>query len=71
MAKISKPVEIFLAKTWVITSTIPANSIKYSSANVPVLFVIMKNQNDSPAVTARDLNLGELACNLDRINKCH
>ena len=71
MAKKSKPFEIFLAKTWVITSTIPANSIKYSSANVLVLFVIIKNQNDIPAVTASDLNLGELVCILDRINKCH
>ena len=71
MAKISKPVEIFLAKTWVITSTIPANSIKYSDVNIPVLLVIMKNQNDSPAVTASDLNLGELVCILDWINKRH
>ena len=60
-----------MAKTWVITSTIPANSIKYSSANVPVLFVIIKNQNDSPAVTASDLNLGELVFNLYGINKCN
>ena len=71
MAKISKPFEIFLAKTWVITSTIPANSIKYSDVNIPVLLVIMKNQNDSPAVTASDLNLGELVCILDCINTRH
>ena len=71
MAKMSKPFEIFLAKTWVITSTIPANSIKYSDVNIPVLLVIMKNQNDSPAVTASDLNLGELVCILDWINKRH
>ena len=67
MAKIFKPFEIFLAKICVITSTIPANSIKYSTANVPVLFVIMKNQNDSPAVTASDLNLGDDVCMLNRV----
>jgi len=31
----------------------------------------MKNQNDSPAVTASDLNLGEDTSMLDRIDECH
>lgn len=38
---------------------------------MPVDDVMMKNQNDNPAVTASDLNLGELVCILDRIDKCH
>ena len=71
MAKMSKPFEIFLAKTWVITRAIPTNNTKYSSVNIPVLCVMMKNQNDSPAVTTSDLNLGELVCILDWINKRH
>ena len=33
--------------------------------------VIMKNQNDSPAVTASALNRGEGASMLYRIDKCH
>jgi hypothetical protein len=32
---------------------------------------MIKNQNDNPAVTAIDLNLGELVCILNRIDKCH
>ena len=71
MAKMSKPFEIFLANICVITRTIPTNNAKYSSVNIPVLLVIMKNQKDSPAVTAIDLNLGELVCILDWINKRH
>ena len=71
MAKISKPFEIFLANICVIVKTIPTNNAKYSNVNIPVLLVIMKNQNDSPAVTTSDLNLGELVCILDWINKRH
>lgn len=51
--------------------TIPTNRIKYNIENTPVLDVIIKNQNDSPAVTAKDLNLGEDTCMLYRINECH
>ena len=71
MAKISKPFEILLANICVIVKTIPTNNAKYSNVNIPVLLVIMKNQNDNPAVTASDLNLGELVCILDWINKRH
>jgi len=45
--------------------------IKISIENIPVDDVIMKNQKDNPAVTAKDLNLGELVCILNRIDKCH
>ena len=47
------------------------NIIKISTANIPVDDVMIKNQNDNPAVTAKDLNLGELVCILNRIDKCH
>ena len=45
--------------------------IKISTENTSVDDVMMKNQNDNPAVTARDLNLGDDAFILNRIDKCH
>ena len=45
--------------------------IKFSMENTSVDDVMMKNQNDNPAVTARDLNLGDDAFILNRIDKCH
>ena len=39
--------------------------------NTSVEDVMMKNQNDNPAVTARDLNLGDDAFILNRVDKCH
>jgi len=45
--------------------------IKISMENTSVDDVMMKNQNDNPAVTARDLNLGDDAFILNRIDKCH
>ena len=71
IAKISNPFEIFFAKIWVIVKTDKTNMIRYSNENTPVDCVRIKNQKDNPAVTARDLNLGELVCILNRIDKCH
>ena len=71
IAKMSNPFEIFFANIWVTLRTITTNIIKISSENIPVDDVMIKNQNDNPAVTARDLNRGELVCILNRINKCH
>ena len=45
--------------------------IKFSMENTSVDDVMMKNQNDNPAVTARDLNLGDDEFILNRIDKCH
>ncbi len=59
MAKISNPFEIFFANIWVIVRIHVTNMIKISNENIPVDCVIMKNQNDIPAVTASDLNLGD------------
>ena len=70
MAKISSPFEIFFAKICVTVKTIPIKIAKYSTLNNPAAFVNIKNQNDSPAVTARDLNLGDDDCILNRINEC-
>ena len=71
MAKTSSPFEIFFAKTCVIVIVMPTNIARYSIANTPILLVITKNQNDIPAVTANDLNLGEDVCILNRINECY
>ena len=70
-AKISNPFEIFFVNICVTLKTIPTNIIKISIENIPVDDVIIKNQKDNPAVTARDLNRGELVCILNRIDKCY
>ena len=71
IAKISNPFENFFAKICVTLRTVATNIIKISVENIPVEDVIIKNQKDNPAVTARDLNLGELVCILNRIDKCY
>tara|TARA_B110001454_G_C12382001_1_gene293056 strand:- start:388 stop:555 length:168 start_codon:yes stop_codon:yes gene_type:complete len=55
----------------VILKIIPINNINISKEKKPVLDVIIKNQKENPAVTARDLNLGELVCILNRIDKSY
>ena len=40
-------------------------------SNIPIDDVMIKNQNDNPAVTARALNLGALVFILNWIDKCH
>ena len=67
----SNPFEIFFANICVILRTITTNRIKISMENTSVEDVMMKNQNDNPAVTARDLNLGDDVFILNRIDKCH
>ena len=71
IAKISNPFEIFFVNNCVILKTIATNMIKISIEKIPVEVVIIKNQKDNPAVTAMDLNRGELVCILNRIDKCH
>jgi hypothetical protein len=55
----------------VIVRTDTTNTIKISIENIPVDVVIMKNQNDNPAVTASALNRGEDSSILNRIDKCY
>ena len=47
------------------------NTINISIENMLANDVMMKNQNESPAVTASALNLGEEASMLYWIDKCH
>ena len=68
---VSNPFEIFFTNICVTLITIATNMIKISTENTSVDDVMMKNQNDNPAVTARDLNLGDDAFILNRIDKCH
>jgi len=71
IAKISNPFDIFFANICVMLKTVTTNIIIISIENIPVDDVMIKNQKDNPAVTARDLNRGELVCILNRIDKCH
>ena len=71
IAKISNPLEIFFANIWVIVITTPIKISKNSIENTLKLELIIKNQNENPAVTANDLNLGEDNSILNRIDKSH
>ena len=71
IAKISNPLEILFANICVTLRTIATNMIKISIENIPVEEVIIKNQKDNPAVTAKDLNLGDDVSISYRIDKCH
>ena len=71
VAKISSPFESFFVKICVRVINIATKIRKYSSEKNPVLVVIIKNQNENPAVTANDLNLGDDVCILDRIDECY
>ena len=70
IAKMSSPFEIFFANICVTLKTIVTNIIKISIENIPVDDVMIKNQKVNPAVTAKDLNRGELVCILNWIDKC-
>ena len=57
IAKISNPFDNFFVNICVTLKTTATNIIKISIENISVEDVMMKNQKDNPAVTARDLNL--------------
>jgi|TARA_B110001454_G_scaffold214691_1_gene234881 hypothetical protein len=46
----------FFANICVTLRTIARNTVKISIENTPADVVIIKNQNDNPAVTVNDLN---------------
>ena len=54
-----------------ITNNATTNDIIDSRENTLSELVIMKNQNENPAVTASALNLGEDNSILNRIDECH
>ena len=67
----SSPLDILFANICVTLRIIATKMIKISIENIPVDEVMIKNQKDNPAVTAMDLNLGELVCILNRVDKCY
>ena len=58
-ANISNPFDSFKEKIWVNDIVITRNILKISKEKLRVADVIMKNQNEKPAVTANALNLGD------------
>lgn len=58
-ANTSNPFDSFKEKIWVNDIVITRNIPKISKEKLPVADVIMKNQNEKPAVTANALNLGD------------
>ena len=71
IAIISNTFDIFFVNICVTLRTVATNIIEISIENIPIDVVMIKNQNDSPAVIASDLNLGEDAFILYRIDECH
>ena len=71
IAIISNPFEIFFVNIWVMIKANTTNVINNSIENNPAEDVIINSQNESPAVTARDLNLEEEVSILYRIDKGH
>ena len=67
----SSAFEIFTANICVIARTVPIKIRNISIEKYPTDEIIINNQNDKPAVTAIDLNLGDDVSILDRIDKSH
>jgi len=71
IAKISNALESLIEKICVKTKTITTKTASVSKEKTPIAVDIIKNQNENPAVTANDLNLGEESSILNWINECH
>ena len=71
IANMSNPFESLTANICVIIKTVATNTASTSKENNPIADVIIKNQKENPAVTARLLNRGEESSILNRINECY
>ena len=71
IAKTSNALDSLTEKICVKTKTITTKAANISKEKTPIAVDIMKNQNENPAVTANDLNLGEESSILNWINECH
>lgn len=71
IANASKTLLSFNAKIWVTTKVPAINIARNAIEKLFVAVVIIKNQNENPAVTANALNLGDDSSILYRINQCH
>jgi len=67
----SNPFEIFDENIWVAINVDITKTVSNSSEKYPVADVIIKNQKESPDVTAIALNFGEDSSMLNRVDKCH
>ena len=67
----SNPFESLTANICVIIKTVATNTASASKENNAMADVIIKNQKENPAVTARLLNRGEESSILNRINECY
>ena len=70
MAKMSSAFEILDENIWVNINTDMTKIANISNEKYKVADVMIKNQKESPAVTAMDLNLGEESSILNRIDEC-
>ena len=59
IANTSNPFDNLKEKIWVSDIVIARNMPKISREKLPIADVIIKNQNEKPAVTASALNLGD------------
>ena len=71
IANTSKAFDNFFEKICVIIKTEIKNAKNICIVNALNAEVIIKNQNENPKVTARDLNLGEENSILNWINKSY
>jgi type IV secretory pathway ATPase VirB11/archaellum biosynthesis ATPase len=71
MAKISKAFDSLIEKIWVIVTIEATNTVKISNENASIAEVMMKNHNETPAVTANALNRGDDNSILDWIDKSY
>ena len=69
IANMSNPFESLTANICVIIKTVATNTASTSKENNPIADVIIKNQKENPAVTARLLNRGEESSILNWINE--
>ena len=67
----SNPFESLTVNICVIIKTVATNTASTSKENNPIADVIIKNQKENPAVTAKLLNRGEESSILNRINECY
>ena len=71
IAKISNPLESFIANIWVSVKIIATKIPSNSRENTPMDDEITKNQKENPAVTANAFIRVDDAFILNRINKCY
>ena len=70
IATVLRTLDSLMANIWVIRRIPKINEAISSIENMPIVLVMIKNQNEKPALTANALNLGEDNSILNWINKC-